>query len=138
MFTALIYLLCSVLAFVVIVGVFRLETARGGKRIVLVKLRTSLDAAVISVRSKISKVDTYLGRGFARLMLHYAAHGVLQRLLDFIGRTEQKVEHLLRRNKQVATDIRINKNKTHLDKIAEHKQEVALTEEQKLKMRSHE
>ena len=126
------------LALIILIGVFRVEDAHEGNRIMFPKLRTFFDRLVVYLGDKLSKVDTYLGRGFARLMLHYAAHGILHRLLSFIGRTEQKVENLLRRNKQVATDIRVSKKKTHLDEIAEHKEEVALTEKQKMKMRSHE
>ena len=136
--TALIFLACSTLTLIVLVGVFRVEDAREGRRIILSRVRALFDRLVVFGGRKLSEVDTYLGRGFARLMLHYAAHGILHRLLSFIGRMEQKVEHLLRRNKQVATDIRVNKKKTHLDEIAEHQEEVALTETQKMKMRSHE
>lgn len=136
--TALIFLVCSTMVLVFTTGIFRVEDARQGNRVMLSLLRSLLDRFVTFVGGKLSRADTYLGRGFARLMLHYAAHGILNRLLAFIGRTEKKVEHLLRRNKQVATDIRVSKKKTHLDEIAEHKEEVALTQKQKMKMRSHE
>jgi hypothetical protein len=129
---------CSTLALGFIAGVFRVEDARAGDRMVLVRARTLFDRLVVTASQRLSQADTYLGRGFARLMLHYAAHGVLHRLLTFLGRIERKVEHLLRSNKEVAKDIQKNKKKTHLDKIADHRQEVALSEEQKIKMRSHE
>lgn len=136
--TALILLACSTLALVAIAGVFRFEDARGGNRVTLVRTRSFFDRSVVTTYTKLSQVDTYLGRGFARLMLHYAAHGILQKILSFVSRTEKKVEHLLRQNKQVAKDIQTSKEKNHLTKIAEHQQEVALTEKQKMKMRSHE
>jgi hypothetical protein len=138
MITALIYLTCSTLTLAVIARVFRVEDSRSGSRVVLINARQWFDRIVTEATLRLSKADTYLGRGFARLMLHYAAHGVLHRLLLFVGRMEKKVEHLLRSNKKVAKEIRINKEKTHLDKIADHREEVALTEEQKTKMRSHE
>jgi len=135
--TALILLICSTLTLGIIAGVFRVEDARDGNRVVMVRARKFFDRMVAVVTERLSKADTYLGRGFARLMLHYAAHGVLHRLLTFLGRIEKKVEHLLRSNKRVAKDIRTKKEKTHLDKIADHREEVKLTEEQKIKMRSH-
>jgi len=136
--TALIFLALSVSTLVIIAGVFRVEDAREGKRVALASVRGLFDTFLRKLRTRLAKADTYLGRGFARLMLHYAAHGVLQRLLAFIGRTEQRVEHLLRRNKQVAKEIRTDKQKTHLDALKEHQEETALTEAQKKKMRSHE
>ena len=135
---ALIFLVLSVSTLVIITGIFRIEDAREGKRVVLVAVRNLFDSFLQKLRSKCVRVDTYLGRGFARLMLHYVAHGVLYRLLAFIARTEDKVEYLLRRNKQVAKEIRTNKQKTHLDVLKEHQKETALTEAQKKKMRSHE
>jgi hypothetical protein len=138
MSTALIILIASVLTLVFTAGVFRIEDARNGKLLFAVRLRGFFDAVVTKVVGKLSKVETYLGKGFVRLMLHYFAHGILRRVLSFVSSTQKKLEHLLRRNKQVAKEIRTKKEKTHLDKIAEHKEETALTEAQKKKMRSHE
>jgi len=136
--TALIIFICSTLILTVLVGIFRVEDAREGSRVIMVRPRSFFDKIVKGAAERLSKTDTYLGRGFTRLMLHYAAHGILHRLLTFVGRIEKKVEHLLRSNKQVAKEIRIGKEKTYLDKIADHREEVALTEKQKTKMRSHE
>jgi len=137
MTTALIYLACSTLALGIIAGVFRVEDARGGHLVILGGVRRFFNKIISAVAERLSKADTYFGRGFPRLMLHYLAHGVLYRLLAFVGRVEKRVAHLLRRNKQVAKDIRTTKEKTHLDKIADHQKKVALTDAQKKKMRSH-
>ena len=51
---------------------------------------------------------------------------------------EKRVEQLLRRNKQAVKGIKHNKKRNHLDEIADHKQEFALSDAQKEKMRSHE
>jgi hypothetical protein len=138
MTTAILYLAGSTLALGIIAGVFRVEDARAGNRVILVRARGLLDRAVVGATDRLSTADTYLGRGFARLMLHYAAHGLLQRLLMLLGRVEKKVEYLLHSNKKVAKEIRKKKGKTHLDKIADHRAEVALSKEQKAKLRSHE
>lgn len=134
---AFVYFACSALTLGIIAGVFRVEDAQQGRRIVLRRARAWFDGVVVSAGSKLTKFDTYLGRGITRLLLHYAAHSILHRLLALITRMEKRVEHLLRRNKQVAKDIQGTKSKTHLDEIAEHKEEVALTDAQKRKMRSH-
>lgn len=138
MTTAILYLAGSTLTLGIIAGVFRVEDARAGNRVVLVRARGLLDRVVTEAVSRLSTVDTYLGRGFARLMLHYAAHGLLQHVLLLLSRVEKKVQYLLHSNKKVAKEIRKKKEKTHLDKIADHREEVALSEEQKAKMRSHE
>ena len=138
MTTALTYLACSTLALVIIAGVFRVEDARDGQLVVLKKARLWFSKVVTAAFTKLSKLDTYIGKGFARLMLHYAAHNILRSLLLLIEKIENKIKSLLKRNTQVAKDLRLTKEKTHLDHIADHRIETALTDAQKKKMRSHE
>lgn len=135
--TALVLLSCSLLTLVIIAGVFRVEDAKGGKLVVLRKVREFFNRTVTRVAVKLSSVETYIGKGSLRLSLHYVLHGILHFVLSFVSRVQHKIEHLLRRNKQVAKEIRTDKEKTHLDKISDHKEEVALTEAQKVKLRSH-
>jgi len=131
-------LVCSTLALVIIAGVFRVEDAREGKLLMLSGFRVLFDRFVVYIAKKLSTFDTYIGRGFARIVLHYAAHGLLERLLLVLKKGEKRVEQLLRRNKQAVKGIKHNKKRNHLDEIADHKQEFALSDAQKEKMRSHE
>ncbi len=137
MHTALIFFTGSVLTLLFIIAVFCVEDAQSGKRVLFPKIREMLDSLVLKYSHKLIAIDTYLGRGFTRLMLHYAAHGVLQRLLKIVEHIEHKVEYLLRRNKQVAKQIKTNTQKTHLDELTAHKEHTALSEEQKKQIRSH-
>lgn len=134
---ALIYLASSALALVIIAGVFRVEDAREGRLVVFKTARVLFDKIITMVFYRLSKLDTYIGKGFARLMLHYAAHNILRSTLLLIQKLENKIKGLLKRNTQVAKDLRLTKEKTHLDHIAEHRIETALSDAQKKKMRSH-
>ncbi|MFT7507087.1 MAG: hypothetical protein ACI92I_000225 [Acidimicrobiales bacterium] len=135
---ALICFASSAMILVVISAIFRIEDARGSHLLVLAHTRSLFNKSIVKLSGALSKMDTYVGRGFLRLMLHYLAHSVLQKFLSLINRAEKWVENLLRRNKQVSKDIRSAKKRTHLDAMTEHKEEVALTDVQKEKMRSHE
>ncbi len=136
--TELIILSISTITLILCIGVFRVEDSRGGKRIFLGRIRSGFDTAVAVALQKLTQVDTYLGRGIARLTLHYAAHGILQRLLAWVTATQNKVEYLLKRNKQVVREIRTtDAKKTHLDALKEHKEETALSEQEKRKLKSH-
>lgn len=137
MTTALIYLACSTLTLVIVAGVFRVEDARDGQLVVLKTVRVRFSKIVEVVFAKLSKLDTYIGKGFARIMLHYAAHNILRSILLLIVKLENKIKSLLKRNTQVAKDLQLTKEKTHLDHIADHRIETALTDAQKRKMRSH-
>jgi len=138
MSNALIILAVSTLTLVLITGVFRVEDARGGSTIILTRFRVFMNTVLTVCIKKITNIETYLGKGMVRLVLHYCVHGILRRVLLFVSFIKNRIENLVSKNKQVAKEIRSNKKKTHLDKIAEHRKKTALTESQKKKMRSHE
>ena len=79
----------------------------------------------------------YVERGFFRLLLHYFMHGFLRRILNLIRRLEEKIERLMRQNRQVAKAIDAEKRQSHLTAIAEHKIETALSDREKQRRRSH-
>ncbi|MFT5849215.1 MAG: hypothetical protein ACI9H6_000015 [Patiriisocius sp.] len=135
---ALIYLAGSVAILMILIGIFRVEDAREGKLVLLSKSRLFFSKVVSYVGRKLYSLDTYIGKGFARIMLHYAVHGLLERVLNVLKGTQGRVESLLHRNKQVVKEISKDKKRNHLDEIADHQQETALSEAQKKKMRSHE
>ena len=137
MSTSLLILIISTIALVVLTGVFRVEDARGGALVLLGGVRRGFDRLIRAVSFKLATWHPYLGRGFLRLLFHYFAHTVLDRLLAAARWIETRLERLVRRNRQVAKKIDAEKRQTHLDMIAAHKAETALTERPKQKLRSH-
>lgn len=130
MLAALLYVGGSVVVLVLLTGIYTLEDIRN-RRIVLVRLRESFDIILQRIAVKLGNGKSFFTHGFMRLMLHYGAHTILKRLLTTLRRMESRVEELVRKNRRVAKDIRAAKVKNHLDEIAQHKQEVALSEEEK-------
>lgn len=133
---ALTYVASSVVILVCLTVVYVIEDIKG-RRIFLTQARTWLDSLFERLLRKGSSVMFSFSNGFMRLLFHYGAHSILKRILLAVRKLEKKVEDLVRRNRRVAKDISANKQKNHLDAIAEHKEEVALNETQKEEMRSH-
>lgn len=138
--SALTYLGCSVLALVLLTTLYIVEDIKG-HRILLVRARSLLDTVCNSVARKLSVSGVLFGKGFVRLLFHYIAHTVLKRFLLVLRAVEQKVEALVWRNKRLVKNIHTKKTgkseRSHLDEIADHKTEVALSSKQKEEMRSH-
>lgn len=136
MTTALMYLGGSTLL-LIILGLFYSFEDRRGSRVLLVGLRGLVDSFLLSIQGFLSHTwDKFVTR-FVKLLFHYGAHQLLKQVLQSVRRFESKIEEMLKRNKAVAREINGKKTHTHLDDIAAHKEESALTEEQKEALRSH-
>lgn len=130
------FLIGSTIALVIMTGVFRLED-RAGRLLVLSAVRQWFNECVEGVYKRITGWHPYAGRGFVRLMLHYLVHTLLKRVLRLVRRVEQWIERVMRQNRQVAKSIDAgNRPQTHLEAIAEHKVETALTEREKRRLRA--
>lgn len=136
MVIALTYVVGSVAILTLLTFVYVIEDIQG-KRVFLTSLRLKLDGVAVFILTKLSAVISFFTNGFVRLLLHYGAHSVLKRILNFIRKLEKKVEDLVRQNKMVAKRIGSNKKRNHLDEIAEHKEETALSEKEKEERLSH-
>jgi hypothetical protein len=137
MVLALTYVAGSFITLLVLTCIYVIEDIKG-KRVFLLSFRTKLDAFLALLLVKIEKFMYSFTNGFMRLMLHYGAHSILKRVLAVIRKLEVKVEDLVRRNRSIAKDIRSSlRPKNHLDAIAEHKEEVALTEKEKEALLTH-
>lgn len=130
-YVALCLTILSVLTFVYVV-----EDVRG-KRIFLSGTRSQLDLFFRVIQRKIGAVVSQFTNGFMRVLFHYGAHSVLKRVLALIRKLEGRVEEMVRKNKRVAKSITSGKAKNHLDAIAEHREETALSEVQKEEMKAH-
>lgn len=133
MVIAFVYVGCSVLALLVLTIVYTIEDVKG-KRVFLVGAREALDRFLNAFLRKISLWLFGFVHGFMRLLFHYGAHSILKRVLSGIRGLEARVENLVRKNRKIAKDIR-NKTRTHLSDIADHKEEVALSDSEKEKMK---
>ena len=137
MILALTYVACSFLTLMVLTFVYVVEDIKG-KRIFLLSTRIKFDTVLALGLVKIEQFMYSFTNGFMRLMLHYGANSILKRVLAVIQKLEAKVEDLVRRNRSVAKSIRKSlRPKNHLDAIAEHKEEVALSEKEKKAMLTH-
>ena len=132
---ALIYFGASTAVLLVLSSLYIVEDIRG-KRIVLANLRDGLDGLIMRVSTKLGIPTMVFEGGFVRLIIHYVAHTVLGGLLRFLRRIEQRVESIVHRNRNAAKQITRDKQaRTHLDEIADHKHEVALSEKEKERLK---
>lgn len=136
MVIALIYWVSSVVILVFLTAVYVVEDARG-ERIFLASAREQLDSLCRLVSLKVSYYSASFSHGFMRVLLHYSVHSVLSQILLTLQKLEKKLENLVRHNRKVAKDIHAIKTKGHLDAIARHQKETALSDTQKKEMRSH-
>lgn len=135
MVAALTYVGVSSAVLAVLTVVYIIEDIRG-KRVVIPRTRAALDRGLQRFLAKFSEVSRFFTHGFVRLLLHYGAHTILKRVLTTLRNWEQKVEAMVRHNRKVAKDIREGRSANHLDAIAQHKQEVALSEEEKVERKA--
>ena len=135
MLSALTYVGCSITVLALLILLYTIEDIRG-KRLFLDGFRQWLDRVCAFILSKLSQLLNFFGMKFVRLLIHYSLHGLLKRILGGLRKLEKKVEELVRKNRKIATEIQLSKTKNHLDAIAEHKEETALSEKQKEKLLS--
>lgn len=135
MVAALTYVGVSVAVLSLLTVVYVIEDVHG-KRVFLTSAREALDRLFASVAKLLERVSRFFTHGFVRLLLHYGAHTLLKRILSTLRTWEHKVEELVRHNRKVAKDIRSQKVGGHLDAIAKHKEEVALSEEEKIERKA--
>lgn len=139
MSVALTTLLSSTVTLILLTGVFQFEDYRG-RRWFLSGLRRRFDYLITGMSQALGHRHPF-GRGFLRLLFHYLAHTLLRRLLAGLRGIEHGVERLIRRNRRAAkaldTAPKLSEASTHLQQIAEHKVETALTEREKRRLRAH-
>lgn len=126
----------SAVAIALLIMLFRAEE-RSGKRIIFPRIRGFFDTALQYAGMQLERFCSYLGTGVFRAVFHYFVHGLLSRIIKLLGRLETYLARLQLRNKRIATGVRSNHKKTHLDEIATHKEETSLSAEEKRKRRRH-
>jgi hypothetical protein len=129
---ALIYCGASFAALVFLSSLYLIEDAKGG-RIVLSRVRGLLDAGLMKLLGGLQYIQRRLWSGFVHVILRYGVHTFLSGALAFLRRLEKRVEGAVRKNRQAVRKERQSRN--HLDEIADHKQAVALSDEEKRRLR---
>jgi hypothetical protein len=137
MIVALTYVAISFGVLLLLTFVYVVEDIKG-ERVFLVGVRDKLDILFVRILRKIELFMFSLSNGFVRLLLHYGAHSILKRILAFVRKLEMRIEELVRKNRRVAKSIGALRTSGHLGTLAEHKEEVSLTEKEKSDLLSHE
>lgn len=128
----LVLIIASGLPLIALYFLSKAEASRG-RKIVLSGARDKLDSIVLNRMKSWERWKVYVGASSFRLFLHYLLHQCLGAALFLINWTEKKVHGLRHRNKLVAKVAVGDDN--HLLHIAKHKDEVALSEEEKQELK---
>ncbi len=137
MFISLFVFIGSAVALIFYTLFLKAENIQG-RRLALAGVRHKLDNGLASVVGGLSKVSNYVSSRVIRLTIHFIVHQFLVIILSILKFLESHISRLQWRNRILARRVRLTETKNHLDLIAEHQEENALTdkEKQKLKDRS--
>ncbi len=115
-----------------------LETKRGG-RIFASHLRNFLDSMFERIIARLSRWYVYITRHKVKLSWYYSIHAVLVATMAFLATIYHKIEKVVISNRAKAKEIRKEKHsltKSHLTKIAEHKESTQLTPKEKTRRKN--
>ena len=108
---------------------------RRKKRLILGTFRAFIDSVIINITNWLRYWLKYLGRHIIKLSWYYAIHRFLRLILTILVRMYDGIESLFLQNRNRAKVIRIErrmiKNGGHFDKVADHKRNSTLSEEEK-------
>jgi len=135
MVTPLIYFSASALSLVLLAALYLYEDARG-RRIIFPRLRAHLDNACVVVILFLIKIVRMLWHGIMQFVLRHGVYAFLGATVTFLRRLEKRVEYAVLYNRHAASKVRQNRERTHLDEIAEHKELTALSEEDRQRLKS--
>jgi hypothetical protein len=106
-----------------------------GQRLILVSGRNQFDYYLIKLISASSQAFNFISGKVIRLTLHFLIHQVLAFMLQTLRFLESHISRLQWRNRILARRVRLAEVKSHLELIAEHQEENALTEKEKQKLK---
>ncbi len=131
-----VYLISSTVVFLLLVLLYILEDRRGD-RLLLSSLRSRLDRGLLYIKRQIIIRSGVTLQQIVKFLLHHGIQTVLRKMLRFVRSIEERLEVLLRKHRHANKKARREKtSRNHLDEIADHREKSALTEEQKLELRS--
>lgn len=126
--------LASGIGLLTVVIVLRTE-ARLDRRLFLAKVRQKFDEVLLKIFYYLAYIRIKFGAGTMRVLLHSLFAFTLGILIRMLTYTKNWFERMRQQNKTVATVVKKEQEKTHLDVIAEHRKLYALTEEEKAKLK---
>ncbi len=106
-----------------------------GRRLALSGVRQKLDSGLGSVAKGLSKVSNFVSSQVIRLSIHFVVHQFLVLILAILKFLESHISKLQWRNRILARRVRLTETKNHLDLIAEHQEENALTDKEKQQLK---
>lgn len=127
-------MLASGLALLLVSLLFRSEE-KSGHRFILRGPRERADAYIERSAVSFLGVKKVMGASSLRLFLHYLLHQILSATLFIINFTEDRLHRLRAKNKVIAKYIRAKSDDSHLARVAEHKNAVSLSPEEKERIR---
>lgn len=109
---------------------------RNNKRY-LSSFRERLDTVIIKVTNYIDMKVTYLSRHIIKLSWYYSVHKLLRFILSLLVKAYDYLETIFSSNHARAKELKKEKKKlvnNHLGQMAEHKEAVSLSPQQKKKL----
>ncbi len=131
---SLLIFLVSAFLLLFFIVLLRMEERRG-RRLLLGGARGWLDQKVLALNYFFSHISISWGSGALRVTFHFLMHEVLGGIVSALRALEYKVTHLQRQNRNIVKSFSAQKEKGHLHLIAEHKQNTALSEDQKKELK---
>lgn len=116
------------LILIVLFFLFKVETVKG-KRLILGSTRTAIDAKLSLYFKDNHLWRKYIGGSSLQLLFHFLLHHTISGILFIIKSVEERLRKLKRHNRLIAK--KITDGGSHLRTIAKHKEEVALTQDEK-------
>lgn len=123
-------LLLSILAVLILSGLFRFEEKRG--RRFGEGVRRHADSAILRIAHVWKYIAQFFSGDFIQQVFHYIFHTFLRLALLFMRKCEQVLKTVMRVNKTLAKNAeRESVTRTKLEEIALHKLSTALTDKEK-------
>lgn len=135
--TAAIAFTISLLVLVIILMLVSKER-RSGRRFFAAGIRGWLDKIIFKIGSWIEGVVSHFVKYVLQLSWYYSIHSILRTCLKVLVSFYSYFENIFESNRQKAKQLRSEKkqlkNDSHLQKMAEHKEDTSLTPAQKRKL----
>ena len=133
MTTALIYFGSSALVLIILSSLYLIEDIKG-RRILLPTARNFFDHILASLLGSVVRSFKVMWHWIAQFVLSHGVSKLLSATMSYLRKLEQRVEDLVLHNRQAVK--REKRERTHLDEIADHKVQSALSEEDKHRLKN--
>ena len=115
---------------------YSVEDVRG-QRIILPTVRGHVDRGFHYVAERFVKSGIRVSVWLLHVLLEHGVKRLMKTLVDTMHSIEEQIERLIRQHRSMHNRSREERTRNHLDDIAEHKLESALSEKEISKRKSH-